>query len=67
MWWTGEVDGDPVFRAVGSGGQLIEVVPSRDLVVAVATELRLADPTSLGVPNSALIGLVEDGIVATFD
>lgn len=67
LWWTGEVDGDPVFRAVGSGGQLIEVVPNRHLVVVVATELRLADPTSLGVADSALISLVEDGIVATFD
>jgi CubicO group peptidase (beta-lactamase class C family) len=39
LWWVGEADGSPAFMAVGYGGQLIEVVPDRDLVVVVASEV----------------------------
>ena len=38
LWWTGDADGSPAGWAQGWGGQLIEVVPDRDLVVVVATE-----------------------------
>ena len=34
QWWTGDLDGDRSFQAWGAGGQVIVVVPSRDLVVA---------------------------------
>jgi CubicO group peptidase (beta-lactamase class C family) len=36
-WWVTEVDGHPAFAAAGLGGQLIEVVPALDLVVAVSS------------------------------
>ncbi|WP_418605707.1 serine hydrolase domain-containing protein [Georgenia sp. SUBG003] len=35
-WWVTTADGRPAFAAIGRGGQLIEVVPDLDLVVAVA-------------------------------
>lgn len=38
MWWVTEVDGDPAYLAYGYGGQMIEVVPDRDLVVVLASE-----------------------------
>lgn len=39
LWWVGEADDSPAYMAVGYGGQLVEVVPDRDLVVVVATEV----------------------------
>lgn len=39
MWWVDEVDGEQAFMAIGIGGQLVEVVPSLGLVVAVSTEV----------------------------
>ena len=44
LWWTLEADGARAFAAFGLGGQLIEVVPERDLVVVVATEYDELDP-----------------------
>ena len=46
LWWTTTADDEPAYYAFGSGGQLIEVVPSRDLVVVVVTELDRRDPMS---------------------
>jgi len=37
-WWLAEVDGAPCFLASGLGGQIIGVVPSRDLVVVINYE-----------------------------
>jgi CubicO group peptidase (beta-lactamase class C family) len=33
QWWVTTSDGAPAYAALGSGGQVLEVVPSRDLVV----------------------------------
>lgn len=43
MWWVTEVDGDPAYLAYGYGGQMIEVIPDRDLVVVLASELDWRD------------------------
>lgn len=50
FWLIGEADGAPAYAALGAGGQLIEVVPSRQLVVAIAGEIdehALPDPSVL--------------------
>ena len=44
LWWVTEVDGDPAYLAWGYGGQLLEVIPNRQLVVVIATEADLRDP-----------------------
>ena len=38
LWWTLRADGSPAYAAMGFGGQLIEVVPDRRLVVVIASE-----------------------------
>ena len=67
QWWTGTVDGDEAFRAMGYGGQLIEVVPDRHLVVVAATELRSDDINSRGIDQIVLQTIIEDAIVSRFD
>jgi len=37
-WWITKIDGTPCFLASGLGGQIIGVVPSRDLVVVIKYE-----------------------------
>lgn len=66
QWWTGDLDGDRSFQAVGYGGQTIVVVPSRDLVVAATSELRANDATSHGIDSGVLQAIIEDGVVAHF-
>lgn len=44
MWWLTEYDGSAAFQAMGFGGQVIAVVPDRDLVIVMATELDFRDP-----------------------
>jgi CubicO group peptidase (beta-lactamase class C family) len=66
QWWTGDLDGDRAFQAWGYGGQAIVVVPSRDLVMAVTTELRANDATSHGIDLGVLQVIVEDGVVSQF-
>jgi CubicO group peptidase (beta-lactamase class C family) len=39
LWWVGTADGSPAYMAEGHGGQLIEVVPDRELVVVVSTAI----------------------------
>jgi CubicO group peptidase (beta-lactamase class C family) len=50
-WWTTTVDGDPAFSALGMGGQLIAVVPSRRVVVVVSCDVTLDDP-NLGLMDT---------------
>jgi CubicO group peptidase (beta-lactamase class C family) len=38
QWWVTSQAGHPSFRAVGYGGQLIEVVPDLDLVVVITSD-----------------------------
>lgn len=66
QWWTGDLEGDRSFLAWGYGGQTIVVVPSRDLVVAVTTEVRLNDATSFGIDEGVLLAIIEDGVVSQF-
>jgi hypothetical protein len=51
---------------MGYGGQLIEVIPDRNLVVVTATEVRSGDPTSHGIDLSTLLVALEDAIVTQF-
>ena len=44
LWWTLQADGSPAYAAMGFGGQLIEVVPDRRLVVVIASEQDPLDP-----------------------
>ncbi len=46
QWWVTTAGPDPAFAAVGFGGQLIEVVPKRQLVVVFSTELT-SDPNQV--------------------
>jgi len=64
MWLTTEADGDPAYFARGYGGQLIEVVPDRDLVVVVATEFDFLDPLrdNKAVSTEALALMVDQAI-----
>jgi CubicO group peptidase (beta-lactamase class C family) len=66
QWWTATVDVEEAFRATGYGGQLIQVLPHRDLVVVTTTELDLDDATSHGIPVNVMVGIIEDAIVSQF-
>ena len=65
-WWTADDDGHHAFRAMGFGGQLIEVVPDRRLVVVATTRLRQDDPTSQGIDTEALAGVLEEAVMSRF-
>ena len=59
LWWIGTADGSPAYFAGGFGGQLIEVVPDRDLVVVVSTAV--GDGAS-GTSISRLTDMVDEVI-----
>ena len=59
LWWVGTADGSPAYFAEGFGGQLIEVVPDRDLVVVVSTAV--GDGAS-GASTSLLEDMVDEVI-----
>jgi CubicO group peptidase (beta-lactamase class C family) len=60
LWWVVTADGDPAFAAVGYGGQLIEVVPRRGLVVVVSSDYDLlGDGSATTVNNLALVDMVD--------
>lgn len=67
LWWVLDAAGAPAFAAVGYGGQLIEVVPARRLVVVVSSEFSLAgqDPTRL-VATPVLAQMVSQVIAPAF-
>jgi CubicO group peptidase (beta-lactamase class C family) len=58
-WWLIESDHEPAFFVADLTGQLLEVLPSHDLVVVVASEVV---PGSPGVTPDALTFLVNDAI-----
>lgn len=63
LWWIDQADGDPAYAAVGTGGQVIRVIPDRDLVIVVACEYHLLDMLAPEVdPESALF--LADEVVA---
>ena len=61
-WWVTEADGEPAYQALGFGGQLIEVVPNRDLVVVMATEIDPARAPGSGFSPQVLGQVVNDTI-----
>lgn len=61
-WWVTEADGAPAFYTAGFGGQLVEVVPDRDLVVVVQTEINPRGDRSEGLDASKLAFTVSDVI-----
>ena len=63
FWWVGRADGSPAYFAAGHGGQLIEVVPDRDLVVVVSTAV--GDGAS-GTSTSVLTDMVDEVIAPAF-
>jgi CubicO group peptidase (beta-lactamase class C family) len=64
MWWVEAAGGTPAFYAQGSGGQLIEVVPRRQLVIVVSTDLDLTHPYASTVDRDDLQRLVEAIVAA---
>lgn len=62
QWWLTEADGEPAYFAWGRGGQLLEVVPSRSMVVVVASEIEYAEPPSAGFSANVLTFLVDQVI-----
>lgn len=45
LWWVTTADGAPAYAAVGAGGQLIEVIPSRKTVVVATSEYDALSPS----------------------
>ena len=64
QWWTDEVDGDAVAEAIGYGGQLLVVVPERDLVVVTVSEVSPDDMSRQGIQVDLLVSVVEEAILA---
>jgi CubicO group peptidase (beta-lactamase class C family) len=64
QWWTDEVDGDAVAAAMGYGGQLLVVVPARDLAVVTTSEVSPDDMTEQGIPADLLLAVVEEAVLA---
>lgn len=60
LWWVTTVDGTPSFFAAGLGGQLIQVVPARDLVMVVSShvDLRTRRPVLGGDDLQRLVSAV---------
>jgi CubicO group peptidase (beta-lactamase class C family) len=66
LWWVGELDGDAAAVALGYGCQVIAVVPARQLVVAIATELELSEPagpTTRGLSPGTCLAILESAVV----
>ena len=62
FWWLPRVDEHPGFAALGYAGQLIEVIPDLNLVVAVSC----SNPTTDGVDEfdaGGFAGMVDQQIV----
>lgn len=68
LWWVGDVGDDPAYFAFGLGGQMIAVVPDRDLVVVLATEFDERDHLRFMKafrPSGAIL-MVEESIAPRF-
>jgi CubicO group peptidase (beta-lactamase class C family) len=59
LWWVGTADGSPAYFAEGFGGQLIGVVPERELVVVVSTAV---GGGASGASTSLLTDMVDEVI-----
>ena len=64
QWWvTSTAADDPAYLAWGFGGQMIEVVPRRQLVVVVSTHCDLTHPSDHGIIPSTLTSMVDEVII----
>jgi CubicO group peptidase (beta-lactamase class C family) len=63
QWWVTNAGADAAFAAVGFGGQLIEVVPSRHLVVVFSTDLT-SDPNQIVRAESRAYELMVERFIA---
>lgn len=59
LWWVAMADDSPAYFAWGYGGQLIEVVPDRDLVVAIVSEVE-----NYGTVGHSLLTYLVDSVIA---
>ena len=68
-WWTDSTGKDPMYLALGHAGNVIAVVPTRDLVAVVASEYRGVDPVDEAEKFEVYeaIGLVQNVILAPPD
>jgi CubicO group peptidase (beta-lactamase class C family) len=66
MWWVGEADDAPAYRAWGYGGQLIEVVPEQDLVVVVCSGGTSEEQLSRLTPD-VILYLADEVIARSLD
>lgn len=57
LWWITEVDDDPAYFAWGYGGQLIAVIPDRDLVVVLTTDFDERDDAAAAIAPAPLTAL----------
>jgi CubicO group peptidase (beta-lactamase class C family) len=62
MWWVRSADDDRAYAALGSGGQMIEVIPTLRLVVVTAVDIDYGDATDHGVDESLTLSLAESVI-----
>jgi CubicO group peptidase (beta-lactamase class C family) len=49
LWWVEKTDGVDAYVAVGFGGQHIEVVPARHLVIVISSDVNFTDPNAATV------------------
>ena len=62
LWWVTTAGDEPAYFALGFGGQLVEVVPGRDLVVVVSTAYDIVDPR-VRLDDRTLPRMVEDVVL----
>ncbi len=58
LWWIGECLGSPLFAASGWGGQLICVVPDKDLVVVITTDLKQPGDDGMKIVTDCIVPAV---------
>jgi CubicO group peptidase (beta-lactamase class C family) len=64
LWWVTKADGAPAYFALGYGGQLVEVVPQRRMVIVVSSDVDLSQASAPVVGPNDLQQLVT-AIIAT--
>lgn len=58
FWWNGSIDGHPSFKALGSQGQSITVVPDHQLVIVT-----VCDETGPDTPDQAFDNMIIGAII----
>lgn len=54
LWWTGRMEGHPVFFASGFGGQYLAVIPEQGLVAVIASQMDRPHPENRMILHSLL-------------